>query len=47
MNILMFLIVVVFIIIGVVSSLFVVASIIGTIAYKIFRKAKFGTSLFN
>lgn len=32
---------------GILSSLYVVVSLFGTIGYKIYRKAKFGISLYN
>lgn len=32
---------------GILSSLYVVVSLIGTIGYKIYRKCKFGLSLYQ
>lgn len=32
---------------GALSSLYIIVSLVGTIEYKIFRKIKYGISLFN
>lgn len=32
---------------GILSSLYVVVSLFGTLGYKIYRKCKFGISLYN
>lgn len=32
---------------GIISTLYIIASLFGTLGYKIYRKIKYGTSLFN
>lgn len=47
MNILMWIVIVIGCLLGLVSSLYIVFSMIGMIAYKIYRKFKYNMSLYD
>lgn len=47
MNILMWIVIVIGCLLGLVSSLYIVVSMIGMIGYKIYRKFKYNMSLYD
>ncbi len=47
MNILMWIVIVIGCLLGLVSSLYIVVSMIGMIIYKIYRKCKYNLSLYD